>query len=75
MGLGGGKRVVAGPAEERVEDWERLAELLGTGVLRAVIDRRYGFEEMEEAYRYVETGRKRGSVVVRVGGEGSVGLA
>lgn len=65
-----GGKVIAGPAEERVEDWERLAELLGTGVLRAVIDRRYGFEEMEEAYRYVETGRKRGSVVVRVGGEG-----
>jgi len=31
-----------------------------------VIDRCYGFEEIVEAHRYVDTGRKRGNVVVRV---------
>ncbi len=67
LGGGGGKRVVAGPAEERAEDWERLAGMLGEGVIKAVIDRRFEFGEMVEAHGYVETGRKRGSVVVRVG--------
>lgn len=61
-----GKRVIAGVAEERPEDVARLAELAGTGALRPVIDRIYDFTEMREAHAHVATGRKRGSVVVRV---------
>ena len=61
-----GKRVVAGPAAERPEYVRQLAELARTGVIRPVIDRRYEFAQMAEAHAYVETGRKRGSVVVRV---------
>lgn len=60
-------RVVAGPAAERVEDLVTLAALAEQGVFRPVIDRRFGFAEMVEAYRVVDGGRKRGSVVVRVG--------
>lgn len=63
----GGKRVIAGPAEERPEDVQQLAELAKAGVLRPVIDRRYDFARMAEAHAYVATRRKRGSVVVRVG--------
>ena len=62
----GSKRVIAGIAEERPEYVRRLAELARTGALRPVIDRRYEFAEMADAHAYVETGRKRGSVVVRV---------
>ncbi len=65
-----GKRAIAGPAEERPEDVRQLAGLAKSGVLRPVIDRRYDFARMAEAHAYVETGRKRGSVVVRVGHEG-----
>lgn len=59
-------RVIAGPAEERPEDVAQLADLARTGVLKPVIDRRYDFAQMAEAHAYVETRRKRGSVVVRV---------
>ena len=31
-----------------------------------MIDRRFEFEQIAEAHRYVDTGRKRGSVVVNV---------
>jgi NADPH:quinone reductase-like Zn-dependent oxidoreductase len=66
----GGRKVIAGPADERPEDVRQLAELAEAGVLRPVIDRRYDFAQMAEAHAYVETGRKRGSVVVSVGHEG-----
>jgi NADPH:quinone reductase-like Zn-dependent oxidoreductase len=62
-----GRKVIAGPAEERPGDVRQLAELARASVLRPVIDRRYDFAQMREAHAYVETGRKRGSVVVRVG--------
>ena len=61
-----GRRVIVGPAEERPEDVQQLASLATSGSLRPVIDRYYDFAQMREAHAYVETGRKRGSVVVKV---------
>jgi NADPH:quinone reductase-like Zn-dependent oxidoreductase len=65
----GARKVIAGPAAERPEYVQQLADLARVGVLRAVIDRRYPFAQMAEAHAYVETRRKRGSVVVTVGHE------
>lgn len=64
--VGGPKkhRVVAGPASEKVEDLQTVAELAASGALRPVIDRRFAFERLADAYRVVDSGRKRGSVVV-----------
>ncbi len=64
--LTGSRRVIAGPAEERVGDIPDIAALAEAGALKPVIDRRYRFAQMPEAHAYVETGRKRGSVVVSV---------
>lgn len=62
-----GARVIAGPASERPEDLRYLADLAGAGVFSPVIDRRYSLEEIIQAHHYVDTGRKRGNVVVTVG--------
>jgi NADPH:quinone reductase-like Zn-dependent oxidoreductase len=66
----GRKEVFAGPAAERPEYAQELAELAKAGMLRPGSDRCYTFAQMAEAHAYVETRRKRGSVVVHVDHEG-----
>ncbi len=41
-------------------------EMIEQGHYRAIIDRRYTLDDIVEAYRYVKTGKKIGSVVVTV---------
>jgi NADPH:quinone reductase-like Zn-dependent oxidoreductase len=65
------KKVIAGPVAERPEDVRFLADLAEAGAFKPVIDRCYPFEEIVEAHRRVDTGRKRGNVVVMlVNGDG-----
>ena len=45
-----------------------LAARMAAGQFRAVVDRTYPLAEIAEAYRYVETGRKAGIVVIAVAG-------
>jgi NADPH:quinone reductase-like Zn-dependent oxidoreductase len=47
-------------------DLAALREMLAQGKIRSVIDRTYKMSEIPEAIRYLETGRARGKVVVRV---------
>lgn len=55
------------PTKERTEDVRRLHELMLSGALRVVVDSEITLEEVPEAHRRVDSGRKRGNIVVRVG--------
>jgi NADPH:quinone reductase-like Zn-dependent oxidoreductase len=68
--LRGGKRVLTGMSVDKRDALEVLRPLLESGALRIVIDRRYTLEQIVEAHRYVDTGRKRGNVVLSVREEG-----
>jgi NADPH:quinone reductase-like Zn-dependent oxidoreductase len=47
-----------------------LGQLMGSGTYRPVIDRTYDFDELRDAYAYVDAGRKVGNVVVAMPGAG-----
>lgn len=60
-------RVIAGPVTVRREDLQLLAELAATGRYRPLIDSCYSLDQIVAAHSQVETGHKRGSVVLLVG--------
>lgn len=62
----GRKAVMALPPRYRKVDVLFLKQLIEAGRYRPVIDRVYALDDIVEAHRYVDTGQKRGNVVISV---------
>jgi NADPH:quinone reductase-like Zn-dependent oxidoreductase len=50
--------------DQRMRDLLQIQEMLAAGTLTTVIDRVYPLEQIQEAHEYIDTGRKRGNVIL-----------
>jgi NADPH:quinone reductase-like Zn-dependent oxidoreductase len=55
------------PTADVARDLQFMSGLAGAGGYTPVVDRTYPLEQTAEAHRYVDTERKRGSVVITIG--------
>jgi NADPH:quinone reductase-like Zn-dependent oxidoreductase len=62
----GGKKVLFPIPTINKDDVVFLKNLVEDGEYKPLLDRQYPLEQIVEAYKYVETGQKRGNVVIRV---------
>ena len=62
----GGKKVLFPIPTIKKEDILFLKELVENGEYKPVIDRQYKFDQIIEAYKYVESGQKTGNVILKI---------
>lgn len=60
------KSVSSGYVSETIQQLQLLKELFEKGAFKTVIDRTFQMDEIIEAHRYVDTGRKKGNVVLKI---------
>lgn len=60
------KKVVCAISGENLQDLLHIKDLIEDGTIKTVIDRCYPLEQTADAHRYIESGDKKGHVVITV---------
>ena len=66
LSLVGGRKMLTVSTKSNQQEMRFIKELLETGKIRPIIDRRYPLSELPEAIRYVAAGHASGKVVITV---------
>jgi len=60
------KSVSSGYASETIQQLQLLKELFEKGEFKATIDKTFPMDKIADAHKYVDTGRKKGNVVLKI---------
>ena len=64
--LTGGRKVICALSSENVDDPALIKDLVEKGKIVTFIDKSFPLEQAALAHRYIESGCKKGSVVIRM---------
>jgi NADPH:quinone reductase-like Zn-dependent oxidoreductase len=66
MSMTGNKKISGMMAKPNSGDLTIIKDLIEKGKISPVIDRKYPFQELPEAMRYLEEGHARGKIIVSI---------
>lgn len=65
----GDKKAIFAMSVDKIAELQFIKDLVEKGKRKPVIDKSFPMERMSEAHAYIDTGRKRGNIVIAVGHE------